>query len=132
MSCTRTRLRADVASPARNAAVASQPTPINCQLSPPTTHPPTNRRFQQGLNSIPLDIAVRKPRAVVDPLVYIPPPLQATLLGWHPDVREQGQGRVAGEEGREGGRTWPWLCVQPQCHGAWAAVHPEAFHVVTA
>eukprot|EP00798_Chlamydomonas_sp_ICE-L_P013783 gene13783-19691_t len=44
-----------------------------------------NLRFQQGIGTLPLSYAAKAPHASVDPLVYIPPPLNAKALGWHPE-----------------------------------------------
>jgi hypothetical protein len=42
-------------------------------------------RFQVGIQSLPLELAERAPRASVDSWVYVPPPLQEQSLGWYPE-----------------------------------------------
>jgi hypothetical protein len=48
------------------------------------------RRFH--LDALPLEYARHAPHAVVDPWVYIPPPLHGKALGWNPDWNKPWQG----------------------------------------
>ena len=43
------------------------------------------RRFEKGIDSMPLQYTANAPPAHVDPRVYIPPPLARKALGWSPE-----------------------------------------------
>eukprot|EP00955_Chlamydomonas_euryale_P090175 364517-Chlamydomonas_euryale.AAC.1 len=43
------------------------------------------RRYEKGVEAMPLHIASTAPPATVDPRAYIPYPLNREAFGWHPE-----------------------------------------------
>eukprot|EP00798_Chlamydomonas_sp_ICE-L_P013269 gene13269-19111_t len=63
-------------------------------------------RFEKGIQNLPLLSATDAPKASVEPLVYIPPPLNQRSMGWYPEWGKPWDIHLAA-------MNWCKLCVQP-------------------